>query len=53
MVTKTRNGFWNTSGGYELNLLVLAAAVAIASAAAGRLSLAALSSQPNRVLAER
>ena len=37
-----RNGFWNTAGGYEFNLLVLAAAVAIASTGAGRFSLDAL-----------
>ena len=37
-----RNGFWNTAGGYEFNLLVLAAAVAIASAGPGRFSLDAL-----------
>jgi putative oxidoreductase len=37
-----RNGFWNTAGGYEFNLLVLAAAGAIASTGAGRFSLDAL-----------
>jgi putative oxidoreductase len=37
-----RNGFWNTAGGYEFNLLVLAAASAIASIGAGRFSLDAL-----------
>jgi len=37
-----RNGFWNTAGGYEFNLLVLAAAGAIASTGAVRFSLDAL-----------
>jgi putative oxidoreductase len=37
-----RNGFWNTAGGYEFNLLVLTAAVAIASTGPGRFSLDAL-----------
>ena len=34
-----RNGFWNTAGGYELNLLVIATATAIASTGPGRFSL--------------
>ena len=34
-----RNGFWNTKGGYEFNLLVLASAAAIAAAGAARFSL--------------
>jgi putative oxidoreductase len=34
-----RNGFWNTAGGYEFNLLVYAAAVAIAATGAARFSL--------------
>ena len=33
------NGFWNTRGGYEFNLLVLTAAVAIAATGAARFSL--------------
>jgi putative oxidoreductase len=33
-----RNGFWNTAGGYEFNLLVYAAAVAIAATGAARFS---------------
>lgn len=33
------NGFWNTRGGYEFNLLVVAAAVAIAATGAARFSL--------------
>jgi putative oxidoreductase len=37
-----RNGFWNSAGGYEFNLLVLAAAVAIAASGPGRFSLDAL-----------
>jgi putative oxidoreductase len=37
-----RNGFWNTAGGYEFNLLVLGAAAAIASTGPGRFSLDAL-----------
>lgn len=34
-----RNGFWNTNGGYELNLLVLTAAVALAATGPARFSL--------------
>ena len=34
-----RNGFWNTAGGYEFNLLVLAVAGAIAATGPGRFSL--------------
>jgi putative oxidoreductase len=34
-----RNGFWNTNGGYELNLLVLAGALAVAVSGPGRISL--------------
>jgi putative oxidoreductase len=34
-----RNGFWNTTGGYEFNLLVLAGALAVAVAGPGRVSL--------------
>jgi putative oxidoreductase len=37
-----RNGFWNTAGGYEFNLLVFAAAVAIAATGGARFSLDAL-----------
>jgi putative oxidoreductase len=37
-----RNGFFNSSGGYEFNLLVLAAAVAIAVTGAARFSLDSL-----------
>jgi putative oxidoreductase len=33
------NGFWNTRGGYEFNLLIVAAAVAIAATGAARFSL--------------
>jgi putative oxidoreductase len=33
------NGFWNTRGGYEFNLLVFTAAVAIAATGAARFSL--------------
>jgi putative oxidoreductase len=33
------NGFWNTRGGYEFNLLVVAAAVAVAATGAARFSL--------------
>jgi len=34
-----RNGFWNSNGGYEFNLLIWAAAGAIAAIGAGRFSL--------------
>lgn len=34
-----RNGFWNAAGGYELNLVIIAAAVAIAATGPGRFSL--------------
>lgn len=34
-----RNGFWNAAGGYEFNLLVLTAAVAIAATGPGRFSI--------------
>jgi putative oxidoreductase len=34
-----RNGFWNTAGGYELNLLIVAGATAIAATGPGRFSL--------------
>ena len=37
-----RNGFWIMKGGYEFNLLILAAAVAIAATGPGRFSLDAL-----------
>jgi putative oxidoreductase len=37
-----RNGFWNSKGGYEFNLALWAAAVAIAAIGAGRFSLDAL-----------
>lgn len=37
-----RNGFWNGKGGYEFNLTLWAAAVAIAAIGAGRFSLDAL-----------
>jgi putative oxidoreductase len=33
-----RNGFWNTKGGYEFNLLIWAAAVALAATGGGRFS---------------
>jgi putative oxidoreductase len=34
-----RNGFWNTAGGYELNLLIIAGATAIAATGPARFSL--------------
>jgi putative oxidoreductase len=34
-----RNGFWNAAGGYELNLLIIAGATAIAATGPGRFSL--------------
>jgi putative oxidoreductase len=34
-----RNGFWNTAGGYEFNLLIWSSAVALAAIGAGRFSL--------------
>jgi putative oxidoreductase len=34
-----RHGFWNTAGGYELNLLIVAAVTAIAAIGPGRFSL--------------
>jgi putative oxidoreductase len=34
-----RHGFWNAAGGYELNLLIIAAATAIAATGPGRFSL--------------
>lgn len=34
-----KKGFWNANGGYEMNLFVLAAAVAVAVTGAGRFSL--------------
>jgi putative oxidoreductase len=37
-----RNGFWNSKGGYEFNLNVWAAAIAIAAIGAGRFSVDAL-----------
>lgn len=37
-----KNGFWNTNGGYELNLLIIAAAVALAMTGASRFSFDAL-----------
>ena len=37
-----RNGFWNSRGGYEFNLLILATAVALAATGGGRFSLDAL-----------
>jgi putative oxidoreductase len=37
-----RNGFWSTKGGYEFNLLIFTAAVAIAATGPGRFSLDAL-----------
>lgn len=37
-----RNGFWNQNRGYEYNLLVWAAAVAVAATGGARLSLDAL-----------
>jgi putative oxidoreductase len=33
-----RHGFWNTAGGYELNLLIVAAVTAIAATGPGRFS---------------
>jgi putative oxidoreductase len=41
-VVHWRNGFWSAKGGYEFNLLILAAAIAIAATGAGRFSLDAL-----------
>ncbi len=40
--THWQNGFWNTKRGYEFNLLILTAAVAIAATGPGRFSLDAL-----------
>jgi putative oxidoreductase len=37
-----RNGFWNTNGGYEYNLLICAAAASLAGTGGGRFSLDAL-----------
>jgi putative oxidoreductase len=37
-----RNGFWNTNKGYEYNLVLCAAAVALAATGAGRFSVDAL-----------
>jgi putative oxidoreductase len=34
-----KSGFWNANGGYEMNLLILATAVAVAATGAGRFSL--------------
>jgi putative oxidoreductase len=34
-----KNGFWNSSGGYELNLIILAVVAAVTAAGAGRFSL--------------
>jgi putative oxidoreductase len=34
-----KNGFWNTNGGYEMNLFVLATALAVAAAGPGRFAL--------------
>jgi putative oxidoreductase len=34
-----RNGFWNSNGGYEMNLFILATAVAVAATGSGRFSL--------------
>jgi len=34
-----KQGFWNANGGYEMNLFVLAAALAVAAAGPGRFSL--------------
>ena len=34
-----KHGFWNSNGGYEMNLFVLAAAAAVAATGAGRFSL--------------
>jgi putative oxidoreductase len=34
-----RHGFWNSAGGYELNLLIIAAATTIAATGPGRFSL--------------
>jgi putative oxidoreductase len=36
---KVRNGFWNGSGGFELELLLIAAAVSLAATGPGRYSL--------------
>jgi putative oxidoreductase len=33
-----RNGFWNTNGGYEMNLLIIAAAAAVTATGPGRFS---------------
>jgi len=37
--THWRNGFWNGNGGYEFNLLILAAAASLAAIGPGRFSL--------------
>lgn len=37
-----RNGFWNTAGGYELNLILIAVLVGLALAGAGDYSIDAL-----------
>ncbi|WP_223068420.1 DoxX family protein [Paenibacillus caui] len=37
-----KNGFWNTSGGYEFNLILIAVLVGIALIGAGSLSIDAL-----------
>ena len=34
-----KHGFWNSNGGYEMNLIILATAVAVAATGAGRFSL--------------
>ena len=34
-----KNGFWNANGGYEMNLFILAVAVAVAVTGSGRFSL--------------
>jgi putative oxidoreductase len=34
-----KNGFWNSNGGYEMNLFILATAAAVAVTGAGRFSL--------------
>jgi putative oxidoreductase len=43
------NGFWNTNGGYEFNLLIWAAAVALAATGGGRFSLDAFAGWADNV----
>jgi len=43
-----RNGFWNANGGYEFNLVLAAAALVLADAGPGRLSVDALRGRERR-----